>query len=131
MALASWGDPDAGVLYDVAHLEHTGAEALTDEAADAVFLIAHDGKADHLGAAARHGSAAGEARQAEGRADGGRGNGQGQGDAHDDRDEDAHEEGSLFGGPHDEGAHLTCGCADGGGDEHREADAGKRWSPAG
>ena len=119
------GDPDAGILYDVAHLEHTGAEALTDEAADAVFFIAHDGKADHLGAAACHGSAAGEARQAEGRADGGRGNGQGQGDAHDDRDEDAHEEGCLFGGPHDEGAHLTCGCADGGGDEHREADAGK------
>ena len=51
-------DPDAGVLHDVAHLEHTGAEALTDEAADTVFLIAHDGEADHLGAAACHSSAA-------------------------------------------------------------------------
>ena len=57
--------------------------------------------------------------------------GQGQGDAHDDRDEDAHEEGCLFSGPHDEGTHLACGCADGGSDEHREADKKLRRSAAG
>ena len=65
------GNPDTGILYDVAHLEHTGAEALADEAADAVFLIAHDGKADHLGAAARHSGTAGKAGQAQRCADGG------------------------------------------------------------
>ena len=91
----------------------------------AVFLIAHDGEADHLGAAARHSGTAGKAGQAQRGADGGRGDGQSQCDAHDDRDEDAHQEGSLLGGPHDEGAHLTCGGTDGGGDEHREADAGE------
>ena len=119
------GDPDAGVLDDVAHLEHTGAQTLTDQTAHAVFLIAHDGEADHLGAAARHRRAARKAGQAQCRADGRRRDGQGQRHAHDDRYEDAHDQRGLFGSPHDQGAHLTCRRTDGGRDEHGEADADK------
>ena len=119
------GDPDAGVLDDVAHLQHTGAQPLTDKAAYAVLLIAHHGKAHHLGAAARHASAAGKAGQTQCCTDGGRGDGQGQCHAHDDRHQNAHDQRSLLGGPHDQSAHLTCSCADGGGDEHGKSDARK------
>ena len=60
MALASvGGDPDAGVLDDVAHLQHAGAQALTHQTAYTVLAVAHHGKAHHLGAAARHGGTAG------------------------------------------------------------------------
>ena len=56
-------DPDFRVPHDVRHLQHTGADALRHQAAPAVFPKAHDGKAHHLRAAARHRRAAGQARQ--------------------------------------------------------------------
>ena len=118
-------DPDTGVLDDVAHLQHAGAKALTDQTAHAVLLVAHHGKADHLGAAACHGGTAGKAGQTQRGADGGRGNGQGQRHAHNDGYQNAHDQRSLFGGPHDQGAHLTCGSANGCGDQHGKAHAGK------
>ena len=118
-------DPDAGVLDDVAHLQHAGAKALTHQTAHTVFLVAHHGKADHLGTAACHGSTAGKAGQAQRGADGGRGNGQSQRNAHDDGHQNAHDQRGLLGGPHDQGAHLTCGGTDGGGDQHGKAHAGK------
>ena len=48
-------NPDAGVLYNIAHLEHGGAQALGDQPAPAVLPEGHDREAHHLGAAARHG----------------------------------------------------------------------------
>ena len=119
------GDPDAGVLDDVAHLQHTGAQTLTDKAAYTVLLVAHHGKAHHLGAAARHGSAACKAGQTQCGADSSGGDGQGQCHAHDDRHQNAHDQRSLLGGPHNKSAHLTCGCTDRGGDEHGKPDARK------
>ena len=118
-------DPDAGVLDDVAHLQHTGAKALTDQTAHTVFLVAHHGKTDHLGAAACHGGTASKAGQTQRGADGGRGNGQGQRHAHNDGYKNAHGQRGLLGGPHDQGAHLTCGGANGCGDQHGKAHAGK------
>ena len=87
------GDPDAGVLDDIAHLEHTGAQTLADQAAHTVLLIAHHGKADHLGAAARHGGTAGQTGQTQCRTDGGGGDGQRQRHAHGDGYHNAHEKG--------------------------------------
>ena len=119
------GDPDAGVLDDVAHLQHAGAQALTHQTAYTVLAVAHHGKAHHLGAAARHGGTAGQTGQAQCGADGCRGDGQGEGYAHDHRHQNAHDQRGLLGGPHDQGAHLAGGCADGGGDEHGQTDAHK------
>jgi len=87
------------------------------------FPEAHHRKADHLGAAPRHGGAAGQARQSQGRADGGGGDGQGQGHADDHGHDDAHEEGLQLCGPHDEPAHGAGRRADGGGDQGGNADA--------
>ena len=87
------GDPDAGVLDDVAHLQHTGAQTLTDKAAHTVLPVAHHGKAHHLGAAARHRRPAGKAGELEHRADGRRRDGQRQGNAHQHRHRNAHPEG--------------------------------------
>ena len=119
------GDPDAGVLDDIAHLQHTGAQALADQAAHTVLLIAHHGKADHLGAAACHSSAARQTGQAQSRADGGRGDGQGQCHTHDDRHQNAHDQRGLLSGPHDQGAHLAGGSTDGSRNEHGKAHAHK------
>ena len=105
--------PDAGVLHDVAHLEHGGAQPLAHQAAPAVLPEGEDGEAHHVGAAPRHRRAAGQTREAEGRADGRRGDGQGQGHADDHADHDAHEEGLELGGPHDDVAHRRGGGADG------------------
>jgi hypothetical protein len=66
-----------------------------------------------------------QAGQTQRGADGGRGNGQGQRHAHNDGYQNAHDQRSLFGGPHDQGAHLTCGSANGCGDQHGKAHAGK------
>ena len=49
------GDPDADIADDVAHLQHTGADALGHQTAPAVLPKAHDGESYHLGAAARLG----------------------------------------------------------------------------
>ena len=117
------GNPHAGVLEDVGHLQHAGADALAHKAAHAVFLVAHEGKADHLGAAARHRRAAGKAGQAQRRADGRRGDGQGQRHAHQNRHQNAHQEGLQLGGPHDEGAHRAGRRADGRGEQRRQARA--------
>ena len=116
-------NPDLRIADDVAHLEHGGAEALADKAAPAVFLEAHEGEADHIGAAARDGGAAGEAREAQRRADGGRGDRQRERDADDDGHENAHDERALLRGPHDDLADPGGRLADGRGDEHRKADA--------
>ena len=119
------GDPDPGVADDVAHLQHAGAEALADQAAHTVLLIAHHRKAHHLGAAAGHRRAARQAGQAQGGADGRRGDGQGQGHPHDHRHQHPHDEGGLLGGPHDERAHPAGRRADGGGDEQGQPHPGE------
>lgn len=107
------GDPDAGVLDDIAHLEHGSAQALADDAAPTVFPEGHDGEAHHLCAAACHSSAAGQTGQTQCRADGCGGDGQGQSDAHDDGDQDTHQERLQLGGPHDDLTHGDGGCTDG------------------
>ena len=56
-------DPDPGILHDVAHLEHGGAEPLGNQAADFVFLKGDDREADHLRAAAGNRRAAGQTGQ--------------------------------------------------------------------
>ncbi len=86
-------NPGAGVAQDVGHLQHAGANALADQTAHAVFLKAHHGKADHLGAAARNGSAARQTGQVERRADGCAGNGQSQRNANQHRNQNAHQQG--------------------------------------
>ena len=60
-------NPDPGIVHDVSHLEHAGAEPLGKEAAHLIFPPAHKGKADHLGTAACSGGASGQARQGTGR----------------------------------------------------------------
>ena len=87
------GDPDADIADDVAHLQHTGADALGHQTAPAVLPEAHDGESYHLGAAARYGSAARQTRQSQTGADGGGGDGQRQRHADDDGHQNAHEEG--------------------------------------
>ena len=106
-------DPGAGVAQDVGHLQHAGTQALADQAADAVFFIAHHGKAHHLGAAAGYGRTARKAGQAQRRADGRAGNRQRQRHADEDRDENAHQQRLQFGRPHDDAAHGGRRCADG------------------
>ena len=114
-------DPDFGIADDVTHLQHGGTQTLADEAAPAVFPEGQHGKAHHLGAAASHGSTAGEARQAKRGADGSGGNGQGQCHAHDHGYENAHPEGLQNGGPLHEFTHGGSGGADGGGNEGGKA----------
>ena len=104
--------PDPGVLHDVAHLQHGGAQPLTHQTAPAVFPEAHHGKAHHIGTASGHGGAACKAGQADGGADGGRGDGQRQGDADDHGDQNAHPERLEHRGPLDEVAHGTGGGTD-------------------
>ena len=116
------GDPDTGIADDVAHLQHTGAKSLRRQTAPAVLREAHDGEADHLGAAACHGGAAGQTRQAQRQTDGGGGDGKGQGHADDHGDDDAHEEGLELRGPHDGLSHGGGGLAHRGGNEGGEAD---------
>lgn len=93
MAAASvGGDPDPGIADDVAHLQHTGADALRYQTAPAIFTEAHDGEAHHLSAAACHGGTAGKTRQTQRRADGGGGDGQRQCHAHHHGHQDAHQQ---------------------------------------
>ena len=70
-------------------------------------------KPHHLGAAARHGGAPGQAGQPQGGADGRAGDGQCQRHAHQHRDEHPHEEGLQIRGPHDELPHGSRGGANG------------------
>ncbi len=94
MAAASVGGIQVrGVAQDVGHLQHAGAQTLADETADAVLLIAHDRKAHHLGAAARHGGTAGQTRQAQRCADGRTGDGKRQRHADQHRNHNAHQSG--------------------------------------
>ena len=117
------GDPGARVAQDVGHLQHAGAQALADQAADAVFTVAHKGEADHLGAAACHGSTACQAGQAQGRADGRAGDRQRQRHADQHGNDNAHQQRLQFGRPHDDVAHRTGDSADGRGAQGAQADA--------
>ena len=117
------GNPGAGVAQDVGHLQHAGAQTLADETADAVLLIAHDRKAHHLGAAARHGGTAGQPRQAQRCADGRTGDGKRQRHADQHRNHNAHQKRLQLGGPHDEAAHGGRHRADGRRKQRAQADA--------
>ena len=113
-------DPCAGIAQDVGHLQHAGAKPLTDQPADAVLPVAHNGKADHLGAAARHGGTAGQPGQPQRCADGCARDGQRQCHADEDRNENAHQQGLQLGSPHDQAAHGGRRCADGRGAQRAE-----------
>ena len=101
-------------------MQHAGANALADQTAHAVFLKAHHGKADHLGAAARNGSAARQTGQVERRADGCAGNGQSQRNANQHRNQNAHQQGLQLSGPHDHAAYRRSRRADGRGKQHTQ-----------
>ena len=116
-------DPDPGVLYDIAHLQHRSADPLRDQTAPAVFAEGHDREADHLGRTARDGRAARKPGKPQGRADGGGGDGERQGDADDDRDQNPHEEGLQVGRPHDHLSEAHSRAAESRSDQRREPDA--------
>ena len=113
--------PDAGIFDDITHLQHGCAKSLRHQAAPAVFGKAHDGKADHLGAAACRGSATGQAGKAESKADGGGTDGQGEDDTDQHRNDNAHEKRAKLSCPNNELTEAV----------HQEADAGtdKRTDP--
>ena len=117
------GDPDPGVADDVAHLEHGGAQPLTDQTAPAVLPEGQHGEAHHLGAAARHRRAARKAGEPDGGADGRGGDGQRQRHADDHAHQNAHPEGLKHRGPLYEVAHGGGGGADGRGPPRRQAHA--------
>ena len=106
-------------------MQHTGTDALRRQTAPAVFTEAHDSEANHLGTAARHGSAAGQSRQSQCRADGGGGDGQRQRHADDDGHQNAHEEGLQLRRPHDGLSHSGGRLAHRRGDQRRKADTGQ------
>lgn len=110
------GDPDARIFDDVGHLEHAGAKSLRNKTAPAVFAKAHDGKADHLRAAARYRGTARKCKTKIARADGGKpnggtngsgGDGEREGDAHDHRNDQTHDEGLLERCPADKAADIA------------------------
>lgn len=113
--------PDAGIFDDITHLQHGCAQPLCDQAAPAVFGKAHDGEADHLGAAACRGSAAGQAGKAESKADSSGADGQGEDDTDQHRNDNAHEKRAKLSCPNNELTEAV----------HQEADAGtdKRTDP--
>ena len=117
--------PDAGIFDDITHLQHGGAQPLCDQAAPAIFGKTHDGEADHLGAAACRGSAAGQAGKAESKADGGGTDGQGKNDTDQQRDQDPHPEGLELGGMFDKLTKAIHEKADAGTDEGANAKSGK------
>lgn len=55
--------PNQRVFHDVGHLQHTGSQALAEQARPAVFFETHHGEADHLRAAADGGRACRQAAE--------------------------------------------------------------------
>lgn len=94
---------------------------LRHQAAPAVFGKAHDGKADHLGAAARCGGAACQTGEGKGKADSSGADGQGEDDTDQHRNDNAHEKRAKLSCPNNELTEAV----------HQEADAGtdKRTDP--
>ena len=113
--------PDAGIFDDITHLQHGCAKSLRHQAAPAVFGKAHDGKADHLGAAARRGGAACQTGEGKGKADSSGADGQGEDDTDQHRNDNAHEKRAKLSCPNNELTEAV----------HQEADAGtdKRTDP--
>ena len=123
--------PDAGIFDDITHLQHGGAQPLCDQAAPAIFGKAHDGKADHLGAAARRGGAACQTGEGKGKADGSGADGQGEDDTDQHRNDNAHEKRAKLSCPNNELTEAVHQEADAGTDEGADAKTGKNGDGGG
>ena len=98
----SGANPDFGIPYNVSHLQHTGSKSLCQKAAYLVFTVAHDGKTNHLSAAACGGGSSCQPVKGQGDADGSTADGESQSDPNESGDQDSHDKGLKFRGGFDQ-----------------------------
>ena len=95
-------NPDFRVFHNIGHLQHTGAQALAEQACPAVFFKAHHRKAHHLRTTAHCGRTCRQAAERQGNGNGRAGNRQGEDNAHQHRHHHPHQQGLQFHRPHNQ-----------------------------